>query len=259
MKQAKLAERLFALARGGNLSHAYILEGKRDGGKLAFAEAFAKAITPFHEDITYVKAEGLSIKDKAVESLQGRLAMKPLVGDRNVAVIEDADTMTARAQNRLLKTLEEPAGGAVIILLSENVENLLPTILSRCVLFRLEEEGFEEGELAEEAREHAKTIGAMLLQGQGFYTMSQALTLVTAGRDQAYAFLDALERWFRNLILFSIGISEGEQPEELRKWSDLLKKDKAYLAVELIEEARRDLNRNINTGYAIKNMILKMM
>ena len=55
--------------------------------------------------------------------LQERLSKKPYYGDRNIAIIKDADTMTAKAQNRLLKTLEEPHPGTVIILLSKNILN----------------------------------------------------------------------------------------------------------------------------------------
>lgn len=259
MERNKLEERLLSLAKGDKLSHAYIIEGKKDGGKSALAEAFAKAVTPYHEDITFVKAEGLSIKDKTVESVQERLSMKPLAGERNVALIQDADTMTPRAQNRLLKTLEEPPGGAVIILLSENIENLLPTIISRCVIFRMDESDSSYPGLSEEVRMHADNIGSMLLEGRGFYAISRELNAVTTDREQAYAFLDAFEKWFRDRILISYGITDTEINDDIRRQSELIKKEKAYLSVKLIEQARCDLNRNINTGYAIKSMILGMM
>lgn len=259
MERNKLEERLLSLARGDKLSHAYIIEGKKEGGKLALAESFAKAVTPYHEDITLIKAEGLSIKDKTVESIQERLSKKPLAGERNVALIQDADTMTPRAQNRLLKTLEEPPGGAVIMLLSENTENLLPTIVSRCVIFRMDESDSSDPGISKEARLHADTIGSMILEGRGFYAISRELNAVTADREQAYAFLDALEKWLRDRILISYGIADTQIDDDIRRQSELLKKEKAYLSVKLIEQARCDLNRNINTGYAIKSMILEMM
>lgn len=258
MEQVKLKERLYYLARQGTLSHAYIFEGKKDGIKAAFAEEFAKAITSFHEDITVIKAEGLSIKDRDVESIQARLSMKPMSGDRNVAVINDADTMTVRAQNRLLKTLEEPPGESVIILLSENVENLLPTILSRCVIYRIEDEVRDAGGIIAEAEEYACKIGSMLLEGKGYYIISRQLDWVTENRDHANAFLDCLEKWIRDLIIASAGIEIGIS-YDLNNQNESIEKDKAYNAVKLIEEARRDLSRNINIGYAIKSMILKMM
>ena len=64
--------------------------------------------------------------------LQQRLANRPLLGRRHVCVIDDAHKMQEPAQNCLLKTLEEPPLGTVIILVTENPSALLPTILSRC-------------------------------------------------------------------------------------------------------------------------------
>ena len=82
----------------------------------------------------------MSVKDEQISKLQAELQKKPL-GERNLAVIKDADTMTKRAQNRILKTLEEPYEGTVIFLLSENRENIIDTVKSRCVIYRLESQG----------------------------------------------------------------------------------------------------------------------
>jgi len=66
--------------------------------------------------------------------LQARLANRPLYGKRHICVIDDAHNMQEPAQNSLLKTLEEPVPGAVIILITDNPSALLPTVLSRCQL-----------------------------------------------------------------------------------------------------------------------------
>ena len=153
----RLKDRLERLVREKRISHAYIFEGPSDIDKEAFARGFIKGVLcpkglgencgqcsicskidhGNHEDITYFRKDGLSIKDASVLALQEKIKVKP-VGDRNVMVISDCDTLTAKAQNSLLKTLEEPPGDALIILLSENMENLAPTILSRCVKFRID-------------------------------------------------------------------------------------------------------------------------
>ena len=75
-------------------------------------------------------------QDEQISKVQSDIKKKPME-ERHMVVIQDADTMTLRAQNRLLKTLEEPFEGTVMILLSENRENLLETIKSRCVLYRI--------------------------------------------------------------------------------------------------------------------------
>ena len=63
--------------------------------------------------------------------------IKPYSSKYKIYIIADADLMTVQAQNALLKTLEEPPQYAVIMLLTENAEVLLPTIRSRCVMMKL--------------------------------------------------------------------------------------------------------------------------
>ena len=63
--------------------------------------------------------------------------IKPYSSKYKIYIIADADLMTVQAQNALLKTLDEPPQYAVIMLLTENAEVLLPTIRSRCVMMKL--------------------------------------------------------------------------------------------------------------------------
>ena len=65
------------------------------------------------------------------------IAIRPYSSKYKIYIIADADLMTVQAQNALLKTIEEPPSYAVIMLLTENAEVLLPTIRSRCVMMKL--------------------------------------------------------------------------------------------------------------------------
>jgi len=260
MRQGELKQRLVHLARNGRLSHAYILECSDTDHLVRFVQSLAEELTPYKEDVHTVCADGLSVKDKAIEELLARLSLKPLVGQRIVAVIQDADTMTPRAQNRLLKTLEEPPGDTVIFLLSCNAEHLLPTIRSRCVLLRLGKEGEEEGEGSyDEIQKHAHAVCAMILEGKKYYSIVEGLHEVTGQKEHAYAFLDAMEKWYRDILLCTTGIPCEWKDPDIQKLSRLLNREQAYRAVAHIEEARRDLNRHINTNYTIKNLILKLI
>lgn len=277
----KVVERMSRAVMNRSISHAYLLEGDRSTDKLCLAENFVKAILcgkgdgdscdcctscskidhGNHEDIIYLAAEGNSIKDEAVEELQSRLKKKPYVGDRNIAILQDADTMTLKAQNRLLKTLEEPAPGTVLILLSENMENLAQTILSRCVIFKLN--SFESPEY-NNLLEGAILIADMLLEGKPFYAISGRIAEYTASRDAAIEFLDALEGWYRDLAVCEYDsrnqiLFHADRAEEIVRRSRLYQRNALDRAVTAIEEARNDLNRNLNVGYTLKNMILKMI
>jgi DNA polymerase III gamma/tau subunit len=277
----KSVERMSRAIINRSISHAYLLEGDRSVDKLGLAENFVKAILckggegdccdscpsctkinhGNHEDVIYLAAEGNSIKDEAVEELQSRLKKKPYVGDRNIVILQDADTMTLRAQNRLLKTLEEPAPGTVMILLSENMESLAQTILSRCVIFKLNPYGTAG---YEEVLDGAVEIADMLLAGKPFYEISRRISGLTESRDAAFEFLDAMESWYRDLAVSEYDtrsemVFHADRIEELRKRSRLYPRNAVDRAVAAIEEAKNDLNRNLNIGYTIKNMILKMI
>jgi len=274
-------ERLLRAIKSRNISHAYLFEGDRTVDKLTLAENFVKAILcregdgdsceccpscvkinhGNHEDVIYLAAEGNSIRDEAVEELQSRLKKKPYAGDRNIVILKDADTMTPRAQNRLLKTLEEPALGTVIILLSENMENLAQTILSRCVIFRLNP--FETPEY-KSMLEGAVRIADMVLEGGPFYRVSPLLAEFTSGREAALEFLDALESWYRDLAICGYDpqcrvIFHADRAEDLRTRSRLYPRSVIDGAVAAIEEAKNDLDRNLNISYTVKKMILKMI
>ena len=65
--------------------------------------------------------------------MQSQIALSPYLADKRVVIINDAETMNEAAENSLLKTLEEPTGDVVFILVTANKDLLLPTILSRCM------------------------------------------------------------------------------------------------------------------------------
>lgn len=277
----RVKERLTESVRKGTVSHAYLLEGDFQTDKRGVAKEFAKGILCLdpqmgdacdqcascrkmdhenYEDFIWVAAEGSSIKDEAILALQGQLTKKPCGGDRHVVIIENADTMTLRAQNRLLKTLEEPSAGTVIILLSENIENLVSTILSRCIVFRLHGADAEE---TDALKEQAWSFAELAVGRAPFYRMVEAVAEAAKGREAAGAFLDCLERRYRDLALCSFDkeeklLFEPEQRGVLRTQSRLLRADQLAAAVAAVEEARRDLNRGVNPGYALKGMILKL-
>ncbi len=141
------------------VSHAYILNGERGAGKKLLANLFAASLqcekggpdpcnnchscrqaeSGNHPDIirvTHEKPNSISVDDIR-EQVNNTIMIKPYQGPYKVYIIDHADMMTPQAQNALLKTIEEPPQYAVIMLLVENAEILLPTINSRCVMLRL--------------------------------------------------------------------------------------------------------------------------
>lgn len=148
------------------VSHAYILDGEDGMGKNLIASAFAQALQCTHDAqgdagdntvepcgvcnacrqaesynhpdiirVTHEKPNTISVGD--IRSLCGDIQIRPYSGAYKIYIVDEAEKMNVQAQNALLKTIEEPPSYGVIILLTNNSEAFLPTILSRCVTLKL--------------------------------------------------------------------------------------------------------------------------
>ena len=143
------------------VSHAYILNGERGSGKRLLANLFAMSLQcqnraedgeacgkcqsckqalhgnqPDIVRVSHEKPTTISVDDIRTQ-VNNDIVIKPYSSKYKIYIIPEADLMSAQAQNALLKTIEEPPEYAVIMLLTENAEALLPTIRSRCVMMKL--------------------------------------------------------------------------------------------------------------------------
>ena len=131
------------------MTHAWLVTGPPGSGRSNAARAFAAALqcaeggcgechacrtslSGAHPDVTLVRTEQLSIGIDEVRDLVRRAAMRPTLGRYQVLVVEDADRVTERGADALLKSLEEPATSTVWLLCSSSAEDVIVTIRSRC-------------------------------------------------------------------------------------------------------------------------------
>jgi len=136
------------------VAHAYLLEGMRGTGKRETGLVIAKMLlceSPVagykpcescmncrrinngnHPDVHIIEPDGLSIKKQQIKALQEEFAKKAVESSGKIYMIVDADKMSVGAANSLLKFLEEPTPQTVALLLTEQLQQILPTILSRC-------------------------------------------------------------------------------------------------------------------------------
>lgn len=89
-----------------------------------------------HPDLLYFKADD-KLGIEQARQIKTHFSIKPYSAKGRVVVLEDASNLTVEAQNALLKTLEEPPKGALLILAARNDASLLPTLLSRCQIIKL--------------------------------------------------------------------------------------------------------------------------
>lgn len=210
-----------------------------------------------HEDIIFVDKDGSSIKTEAIEKLIASISYKP-IGTRTIIIMDHADAMTLSAQNKLLKTLEEPVGNAIIILLAERKNALKDTVISRCVSFYLQEgDVLYDGPLSDIALNFIK----LCAYGDTYYKKRDALGDILSDPTVCLSFLDILEEKFRALLLMKAGahilLSQKDRMADLDKIPQI---DIHFIqaAVHTLEDTRKAIQQNYNTSYALKGMCLRI-
>lgn len=157
--QEPIVEHLQNAINTKKISHAYIINGDRAAGKEYIAGIFARALqcenggtnpceachsckqalSGNHPDIiriTHEKPNSIGVDDVR-EQINNTVFVKPYSSPYKIYIMNEAEKMTTQAQNALLKTLEEPPEYVVILLLTTNVNMLLSTIQSRCVVLNM--------------------------------------------------------------------------------------------------------------------------
>lgn len=259
--------RLTEAARSGQLVHALLFTGPRGTGKKSMAEILTRAVlctgggvepcdvcpackkclAGQHPDVHVLEPDGRSIKIEQMRALLESMSLTSYEGGRKVALIRGADSMTEAAQNALLKTLEEPTGAALFILIAETPEALLPTIVSRCLRVRfhaveigdcasvLERRGIEAGRARELAAFARGSVGrALEIDADRDYTalrerVTGALEMLRAEGDVPAAaarlgdvkgreadVLEIMELWGRDLMCVQNGIAPLQTSETAR-------------------------------------------
>lgn len=152
--QLPTIDALGSAVAGQGMTHAWLFTGPPGSGRSNAALAFAAALqceergcgrclacrtalAGSHADVTVVRTEKLSIGVEEVRDLVRRSALAPVGRRFQVMVVEDADRLTDQACNALLKAIEEPTERTVWLLCAPTVEDVLPTIRSRCRLISL--------------------------------------------------------------------------------------------------------------------------
>jgi DNA polymerase-3 subunit delta' len=201
-----------ALDAGRRPAHAYLLHGPAGTGKRAAARAFAAELLAreapdgdnarvrvqhgTHPDLTWVAPSGAHemLRRDVDEAVVAAAGHTPFEAPWRVFVLERADTMNDEAANSLLKTLEEPPPYVVLLLLTDRLTQVLPTIASRCQLVRFDALGSEA--LAERLQSRGTEPGAALAcarlsLGDGERALALALGDGPALRARAEAFARA--------------------------------------------------------------------
>ncbi|MFH1111654.1 MAG: AAA family ATPase [Patescibacteria group bacterium] len=133
--------------KSNNLTHAYLFTGHRGVGKTTLVKFFIEHLFKTQRDLAFESNPDIlwikqneGKKDIIIDQIReiiDFIKLKSWVGNFRIVVVEGADKLNQEASNALLKTLEEPLPRSILILITNNLHKLLPTIISRCQVINL--------------------------------------------------------------------------------------------------------------------------
>ena len=261
-------------------AHAYIVEAGAGEARKNFIQEFAKGLNcecdtltsrPCNRcascrqidagtsmDIVHMSKSGkTAYKVEDAATLIERLGMGSY-GRHIIGVIDDADLLSEPIQNKLLKTLEEPEKGTVIILATANRDNLLSTVRSRCNVIRVRDylDGYVEDDFSE--NEELTTIAKLFTDAAGrcsgdrkiekteFYKIRTAIDKKIKSQEEAIAVLGIVEDVCRDMML---GIADN--------YERINRGDVAEI-IDRVETARMDIYKGMQYSRALRRLYLEL-
>jgi DNA polymerase-3 subunit delta' len=314
---------LQASIRQGRLAHAYVFYGEARIGKLMAAVRLAQALNceqpaqtealdscgrcrsclqiaaRTHPDYFVIEpdpeAATPQIKIEQVREIEQQFVYRPLVGERKICLIDDADRLTIGAANALLKTLEEPPGHGLFILVTSRLHALPITIRSRCQALRFTTPARTQVEAAVILKRELPPADARFLAVFADGRIGEALTINVADvrarqqecltllkpdeltssatilsaaehlakTDRGEETLRWLTRWIRDLVIV---IVDGEQDQilhldqlaDLRRYAQRTDIDALLTLLNDIERTEQQATRHLNIQMALETTFLRL-
>ena len=315
--QEQLKEHLQNAISMNKVSHAYIINGERSSGKEFVAKIFAmtlqcekggtepcgechsckQAMSNNQPDIIFISHEKPG--SIGVEDIRGQInndiGIKPYSSPRKVYIMNEGEKMTVQAQNALLKTLEEPPEYAVIIILTTNVDSLLPTILSRCVVLNMKPVedalvkkylmtelqvpdykanicvAFARGNVGkakllanseefEKVKDEAVTLVKHINEMET-HEVVKAIKKISEYKLDVNDYLDILSIWYRDVLLYKAtrdmnGLIFRDEFQQISKMADRSTYEGIETIVNALQQAKRRLDANVNFDLTMELLLL---
>ena len=321
--QDQIKEHLENAIASGKISHAYVINGEQFSGKEFIAKIFAMALQcerkgedgaevpcqkchsckqalsdnqPDIIKVTHEKPNTISVDDVRAQ-ISGDIGIKPYSSPYKIYIMNEAEKMTTQAQNAILKTLEEPPEYAVILLLTTNINALLPTILSRCVVLNMKPVSdhlirkylMEELQITDYKAEVCVAFARgnlgkarQLAFSEGFENMkSEALSVLkyiqdmelselvsAANRIKEYKLdrndlIDIMMVWYRDVLLFKATNDMNhlvfqEEGSTLRQVARRSSYEGIEAVLEALQKAKKRLEANVNPDLVMELLFLTM-
>ena len=312
----KSIENLRRAIRNKTISHSYIFEGQKGLGKMTVGKIFAKTLLCIedwdrpcnscisckkfnegnHPDFFIIEPENNQIKKEKIEEIVSNIQRSPFESKKKVFIVDDSHLMNKTAQNKFLKTMEEPPDYVNFILITHIINRLLPTIVSRGQRLKFSPIRYEKivdilVENHNSNRERAEFLSEFsmgnlgrsieLLENDEFFlirkeTISIIDKILNGEEIKAFSsfqffdenkenldiILDIILFYFRDLIIYK---ETGNDNLILNKdMADIISAErfvdfcKINDIIEKVQQTKENIHNNVNFQLSIENMLLSM-
>lgn len=300
----------------GKVAHAYLIHGEKGTGKKLLAGLFAKTLQcevggtdpcgkcrsciqcdsgnqPDVIWVTHDKPNVITVDDIR-EQINKDIIVRPYSSRYKVYIIPQGELMNPQAQNALLKTIEEPPEYAVILLLTNNIDKMLPTVVSRCITLNLK----PVGEL--DMMEYLSKLGipaakAKFCVGFAFGNLGKAVRLATSDeyneikqncvqilkninkmeiydliesvkkmskyKLDVYDYIDLMMMWYRDILMLKVSGSPDkllfkEEYSTLKQQANYISFEGIENVLEAMDKVKIRLEANVNFDIAMELLLL---
>ena len=301
----------------GRTAHAYLFTGPEGIGKRTAALALAQALNcqqgdamedgcgvclscrkiarGLHPDVQVIGPEGAALKIEQVRALEADAVLGPYEGRRKVFILDSAEKLTEQAANALLKTLEEPPGWTVLVLLTTTPSALPLTIVSRCqtLIFSALPDQTLQAYLVRKGVDQARarllvsfsrgSVGRALSVEVESLASSRDLLLGELGRalldgpaallelaerqakdrEELHQQLEVLSAWLRDLMVAKVSgraecLINQDRAEEVARQAERLPLEAILDGLREVRGAMDGLTRNANPRLTLEHLFLRL-
>ena len=258
------------------LSHAYLIDENNNQDAFKMVLSFVKEIfyksydydkeiiskridDNNYPELTIIEPDGAFIKKEQLLNLQSDFSKMSLEGNMRVYIIRNADRMKKEAENSMLKFLEEPNPNIVAILMTNNVNNLLDTIISRCQFVKLnnENDNVLKEELYDKAIEYIMYIES---DYEKLLVNSKKLWYdIVKEREDNYQLIGYMIDIYKNILNVKLGISSNMDNSKIDKIIENNSIERLNSKIKILLEYYDNIRNNVNIPMFLDSMIIDVV
>ena len=270
--------------KNNTISHAYLVDENGNSDAFNFVLAFVKSILcpsknknfsncgvcslckrvddGNYPEIKVIEADGVFIKKKQIIDLQQEFSREAIEGNKRIYIIRDCDKMRPEASNSMLKFLEEPDNNIIAILMTNNYNNVLSTIISRCQIIKL---NADSSKYLEEDEKIAFDF-LYSLEKKGIDSILDVNNLIfnkinSKDREKLMLIFDVMIDMYYDIIKLQLNVDNIQYENYKEKFIEIVHlndKKRLLFKIDYLIEIKDSVKFNVNSNLLIDDLIVNI-